>query len=262
MLLEDSGEHEYPLLPSLTKLDLAETTLSAHRTLCLCNTLMKRVEQGVPLETLDLSKCLATSRTIELLSEIVVDIICPEKTLKKRAQKGSMWDSAACGFFVKDDSDSSGVEEYHVDDKDNSNTGSDDEVWPGWHNWGSDSDRDGYDEYEMDYWHGLIHIAFYDVTYDAAQHIDTGSNLEGISTLEVQTATAKMPFLGLVTEMHKLTEVSNTDARDALVTSNNDVSPSGQDSKGSGSNQPVLPLRDYDPVIPGAFTCLSVHIHP
>ena len=46
-----------PLLPSLTELALAETTLYEHEKLCLRDALMKRMEQGVPLKTLDLRMC-------------------------------------------------------------------------------------------------------------------------------------------------------------------------------------------------------------
>jgi len=139
MVLEDDGERECPLLPSLTKLVLVDTALSAHRTLRLCDALMKRVEQGVPLETLDLHTCITTSRAVKLLSEVVVDVLDPEKTLETREQPVSMWD-----VLIEDDS--SGVEDYHEDDPD---TGSDDEIWD---NWESDGDGDGYDEDETDYW--------------------------------------------------------------------------------------------------------------
>ncbi len=147
MLLEDNWGSECPLLPSLTNLVLVDIALSARRTLRLCDALIKRVEQGIPLETLDLRTCFATSRAIELLSEVVVDVLGPEKTLEKRAQTGSMWNSVARGLFVEDDWDSSGVEEDY--DEDDPDTGSDDEVWD---NWESDGDGDGYGEDEMDYW--------------------------------------------------------------------------------------------------------------
>ena len=55
-----------------------------------------------PLETLDLSKCLASSRTVELLSEIVVEVLGPEEALERKAQMTSMWDSTARGLFVTD----------------------------------------------------------------------------------------------------------------------------------------------------------------
>ena len=68
-------EPERPLFPSLRKLDLIDgTALSARKTLRLCDALMRRVEQGVPLETLDLRACRATGHAVRLLSEIVVDV--------------------------------------------------------------------------------------------------------------------------------------------------------------------------------------------
>ncbi|KAH9030010.1 hypothetical protein EDB84DRAFT_220671 [Lactarius hengduanensis] len=157
MLLEDSGERERPLLPSLTNLVLVDTALSARRTLRLCDALMKRVEQGVPLETLDLHTCLATSRAIELLSEIVVDVLGPEnwKTVEERARTSSS--VVARGLFVEDDLDSSRADEDVDEDEDYDfdydqfvdNAVSDDEVWD---NSDSDGDGDGYDEDETGNW--------------------------------------------------------------------------------------------------------------
>ncbi|KAF8267393.1 hypothetical protein EI94DRAFT_1730675 [Lactarius quietus] len=78
MLLQDTGGgRESPLLPSLTSLVLIDVTLTARRTYRLCDALMKRVEEGVPLETLDLRTCCATTFTVQLLSEIVVDVCGP-----------------------------------------------------------------------------------------------------------------------------------------------------------------------------------------
>lgn len=73
MLLGDNGERECPLLPSLTKLVLTDGALSGPWTPRLCDTLMKRVEQGVPLEVLDLRTCRVTDHAVKLFSEIVVD---------------------------------------------------------------------------------------------------------------------------------------------------------------------------------------------
>ena len=76
-LLEDCKN---PLLPSLKELALADTTLDAHLTLSLRDMLMKRVEQGVPLKTLDLRMCCwdpYNSVAVQLLSEIAVEILCP-----------------------------------------------------------------------------------------------------------------------------------------------------------------------------------------
>jgi hypothetical protein len=147
MLLEDNGGRESPLLPSLTKIDLVDASLSARRTFSLCDALMKRVEQGVPLETLDLRTCISTSRAVELLSEIVVDVRGPDETLEAKAQMVSMWNSAARGHFVEDYS--SGLEDD--DDEDNLDEG---EYGDG--EYGEvDYDEDGADPYdELDNWDG------------------------------------------------------------------------------------------------------------
>ncbi len=144
MLLENSRGHESPLLPSLTNLTLVKSALSARRTLCLCDALMKHVEQGVPLEMLDLHMCLATSRAVQLLGEVVVDVRSPVKTLATEAQRFSTWNSGARGFFTHDSD--SGVEDC---DKDNSDTDDDDEEWE---DWGMDYNKDENDEEVEDYW--------------------------------------------------------------------------------------------------------------
>jgi hypothetical protein len=96
-----------PLLPSLTKLDLIDNTkLDRRRTLRLCDVLMERVEQGVPLETLDLRTCRATSYAVQLLSEIVVDVWSPEVHLLKVTESP----------FIEDDY--SETEDYSDDDDD------------------------------------------------------------------------------------------------------------------------------------------------
>ena len=79
MLLKDDGGRECPPLPSLTRLALIDGVLSARRTILLCDTLMKRVEQGVPLEVLDVRTCTATDLAIRLLSEIVADVWAPKE---------------------------------------------------------------------------------------------------------------------------------------------------------------------------------------
>ncbi|KAH8987731.1 hypothetical protein EDB86DRAFT_3104920 [Lactarius hatsudake] len=57
MLLEGTGERGSPLLPSLTELVFDQIELKNRWTLRLCDALMRRVEQGVPLEILDLRAC-------------------------------------------------------------------------------------------------------------------------------------------------------------------------------------------------------------
>ena len=114
-LLQDHGQRESPLLPSLIRLDLIDdTALSARRTLRLCDALMKRVEQGVPLEVLDLRTCLATSYAVQLLGEIVVEILGPEEAPTRRVQRSSTWVPEDRGHFVYDDNS----EEESNDDDD------------------------------------------------------------------------------------------------------------------------------------------------
>ena len=104
MLLEDNDERESPLFPLLTKLFLFDSTLSAPRTLRLCDALMNRVERGVPLEALDLKRCIASRRTVQLLGEIVNEVLGPEGSFKEKAQARSKWDPTARGLFVANDS--------------------------------------------------------------------------------------------------------------------------------------------------------------
>jgi hypothetical protein len=73
MLAEDSPP-DSPRLPSLTKLILDDVTLTAPRTFSLLDILIERVEQGVPLDFLDLHNCIAPERAIQLLREVVVDV--------------------------------------------------------------------------------------------------------------------------------------------------------------------------------------------
>ncbi|KAH9170622.1 hypothetical protein EDB89DRAFT_2187779, partial [Lactarius sanguifluus] len=103
MVLQDNGGRDSPLLPLLTKLVFVENALFERRTLRLCDTFMKRVEQGVPLEVLDLTTCFATSRSVELLSEIVVDVLRPEKTYEAESQ--SVPTFVISGLDLEDESD-------------------------------------------------------------------------------------------------------------------------------------------------------------
>ncbi|KAH8992364.1 hypothetical protein EDB92DRAFT_1857440 [Lactarius akahatsu] len=92
-LLEDNGGRESLLLQSLTKLVLIDTALIdiTPTARLICDALMKRVEQGVPLEILDLRTCLATSCAVELFSEIVVNVLGPEKTVASHKQAESLF---------------------------------------------------------------------------------------------------------------------------------------------------------------------------
>ena len=100
MLLQDNGGRENPMLPSLTELALIDGELSARRTNCLRDALMKRVEQGVPLETLDLRTCHATNFAVRLLGEIVVDVWGPAEAVGIDDLTRVSWDSATGGPLV------------------------------------------------------------------------------------------------------------------------------------------------------------------
>lgn len=54
---------------------------------------MMRVEEGVPLEMLDLRACRDDNSTeAQLLNEIVVNVLGPVKTFEEREQIKNMWD--------------------------------------------------------------------------------------------------------------------------------------------------------------------------
>lgn len=72
ILLVGKGKPSWSLLPSLTKLILVDIELTGPWILDLCDTLMKRVEKGVPLEVVDLRTCTVTDCTaIQQLIKIV-----------------------------------------------------------------------------------------------------------------------------------------------------------------------------------------------
>ncbi|KAN0138236.1 hypothetical protein V8E53_004125 [Lactarius tabidus] len=79
MILQDNSGHENPPFPSLTNLALHdEGTFTVPRALRLRDALMKRVDQGVPLETLEIcsffASCIDHSVVVEILSEIVAHV--------------------------------------------------------------------------------------------------------------------------------------------------------------------------------------------
>ena len=151
-LLEDCKN---PLLPSLTELALAETTLDADQTLSLRDLLMKRVEQGVPLKTLDLRMCSRdpyNSVAVQSLSEIAIDIIRPldflgpEDTEESRnagylmfAKMLTMWEPFLPYLCYSGDEDWEFEESEDESDEDDENDDDDD-----------DEDSNG-GEYEYEY---------------------------------------------------------------------------------------------------------------
>ena len=115
MLLRDDGGRERPLLPSLTELVMVDFSLYSLSLLPLYDALAKRMEREVPLKRLDLRMCHSHSDGrnegwLQSLSEVVVDILAPEKSSEARQKMKSMWKTVACGPFVDEDglSDSAG----------------------------------------------------------------------------------------------------------------------------------------------------------
>ena len=173
-LLEDRKD---PLLPSLTELDLAEIILDAHQSFYLRKALMKRVEQGVPLKTLDLRMCSRdpyNSVAVQLLSEIAVDILLPldflgrEDTEESRkagyllfAKMLTMWEPFLPYPYYSGEDDSEDGESEDEDDED-------DKV-------DSDEEDDSDDEHDEDGEHGLHRN---DGGYDDGDEHDNLSNDE------------------------------------------------------------------------------------
>ena len=123
MLLVDIGEREMPLLPSLTELVVVDIPISAFVSLPLCDALMNRVEQGVPVERLDLRRCFSLldgcAEELRLLSEIVVDVLGPVH-LKARQMRKALRETVARDPFRLIDND-------HSREDSHSDTSSDDE---------------------------------------------------------------------------------------------------------------------------------------
>jgi hypothetical protein len=76
-VLTKGAPPEGPLLPSLTKLSLFNT-LHLEDASPMLDMLTGRVEQGVPLEALDLRACEVPDRAIKLFGEVVVDVQGPD----------------------------------------------------------------------------------------------------------------------------------------------------------------------------------------
>jgi hypothetical protein len=127
MILEDDGGQENTLLPSLKNLALSESTLTVPRALRLRDALMMRVDQGVPLETLDLRSCYATncadySVAVELLSEIVVyvwarEAPCPGYFIPSEESEVDYSDGDNVGELQSSDDDR-GEDDEEIDDDD------------------------------------------------------------------------------------------------------------------------------------------------
>jgi len=98
-------------LPQLTKLALVGFPLTALKTYHLRDMLVKRAEQGAPLEVLNLRTCVATERAIQLLAEIVDNVQGPAEMLKRENPAFSDW-RGGVGLFDKDDNEDGYPEGY------------------------------------------------------------------------------------------------------------------------------------------------------
>jgi hypothetical protein len=88
--LHDGRRHEDPLLPLLTNLEVIDLELTELRVDQLCDMLMTRVEQGVPLEVLDLHTCITASFSADRqLREIVVNVQAPRFYIRKNLPRKS-----------------------------------------------------------------------------------------------------------------------------------------------------------------------------
>jgi hypothetical protein len=76
-VLSKGAPRDAPLFPSLTRLSLVGSVFCEDAD-DIYDVLIGRVEQGVPLETLDLQACAVPIHLVKLYSEIVVDVHSPE----------------------------------------------------------------------------------------------------------------------------------------------------------------------------------------
>ena len=132
-LLEDNGGPESPLLPSLRELVIGQGQYSSRGSAwtCLCDALIKRVEQRVPLEVLDLRMyypSLHLSAEVRALSEIVVNVLEPNlkggfeeeldasEQMTRRMQR--LWELLARDTFAEDVDTNEEDEDEDEDDED------------------------------------------------------------------------------------------------------------------------------------------------
>ena len=153
MLAEDTPVNpDGPRLPMLTKLILLDVNLNKMRTLCLRDILIERVEQGVPLEYLDLRTCVAADRTIQLLAEIVVDV---QEPLDTAPEEFFGWQKKKKGS------------EYYNEVR------FDDDAHDSWYDNMDDSEDEDEDEGETDYGDGVDFID--------DLHVELDSDDEGVT---------------------------------------------------------------------------------
>jgi hypothetical protein len=105
MLAEDIPlDSDGPQLPMLTKLILHEVPMNRATWRHLRDILIERVEQGVPLEYLDLRTCIAAKYAITKFAEIVVDVQKPVRE-ESRESFSKMFFSNMYGGIRNEDKD-------------------------------------------------------------------------------------------------------------------------------------------------------------
>ncbi|KAF8266003.1 hypothetical protein EI94DRAFT_1803646 [Lactarius quietus] len=108
-LLINNGGRERPLLPSLTELVVADASLHTLSMLPLYDTLMKRMEQGVPVKMLDLRMCIQdpdlgrVENWLGSLGDIGVNVLGPEKNTEEIEQIRSIWKTVFRVPFINDE---------------------------------------------------------------------------------------------------------------------------------------------------------------
>jgi F-box-like len=101
MLAEDTLPNGLRL-PRLRTLVLRAVSLTAPRTYRLRDMLIKRMEQGAPLETLDLRTCRAADCAIKLLTDFVGEVQGPAQTLRRRHRAFFNWKGGVEFFDEKE----------------------------------------------------------------------------------------------------------------------------------------------------------------
>ncbi|KAH8979253.1 hypothetical protein EDB92DRAFT_2118864 [Lactarius akahatsu] len=229
MLLEEIGGDESPLLPSLTELVVVHASVDDHWTNHLCDALMRRVEQGVPLEVLDLRMCfLRFPAAVPLLSEIVVEVLGP---MMETRDPGNVLGSGPVEEATSEYERISNLWDPIIRGLEDDNSGAED-----------DSDTDD----------SLADLHVYDETYYALS-VNASPSFENVGTqsyirswsrshftaLELRTTMTSMlrarppvfsslslysqfpelPSVKLVPQLRELTEVSIAKAREVLAAS-------------------------------------------
>ena len=138
-MLAENAPPDGPRLPLLTELTLVEVRLTALKTFRLRDMLIERVEQGVPLEVLDLSTCAAGARSIDLVREIVVDVLEPQPARRNSLMEseGFKW-YGGIGYRIEVEYDDPYDDEEDEDDEDDEDEDEDED----------DNDEDDEDEDE------------------------------------------------------------------------------------------------------------------